>query len=351
MWNRLNLSTYAHGSRLRKFILLTGALLTATHAPAQSTPLISGGAGFLTSTSGGKTSYIPTVMPLLAAPLGSHILVEGRATLLEDLYPSGGSDSGYSHLYYDALTYMQLNYLVSSHMTIIAGEYLTPFGSYNERLTPIWISNFEDAPLSFNLGIGTGSSVGGMLRGSAVSKRNFSLDYVAYYSAASSGQNFNSRNSWGGRSSIYIPQARLEFGTSFARVFASEQTENVGLHIWWEPANTSFKLRSEYTHGTHSQGYWTEADYRLARFGGSESVTGRLEPVFRWQQAFRKSPDSSDGLPSVNTSRVDFGLDYHLPQEVRINTSYTRQLSSTSNSNIWETGIVYRFLFPAWRSK
>ena len=35
-----------------------------------------------------------------------------------------------------------------------------------------------------------------------------------------------------------------------------------------------------------------------------------------------------------------FGVDYHLPHEVQVNTSYSRELSSAGNRNIWETGIV-----------
>jgi hypothetical protein len=69
------------------------------------------------------------------------------------------------------------------------------------------------------------------------------------------------------------------------------------------------------------------------------------------QQTFRTRPDPNDGLPSVNTQRADFGLDYHLPHEMRINTSYSRQFSSNKDVNIWETGIIYRFLFPTWKSK
>ena len=30
---------------------------------------------------------------------------------------------------------------------------------------------------------------------------------------------------------------------------------------------------------------------------------------------------------------------------------YSRQFSSTRNINIWETGVVYRILFPAWKGK
>jgi hypothetical protein len=123
------------------------------------------------------------------------------------------------------------------------------------------------------------------------------------------------------------------------------------VHVWWLPPDTAFKLRSEYAHGSNSQGYWIETDYRLSRFGGEESLIGRIEPVFRWQQAFRSAPDPSDGLPSADTQRADFGIDYRLPHEIRINTSYSRQFSSTGNRNLWKTGIVYRFLFPTWKGK
>jgi hypothetical protein len=351
MWSIPKRSVKTNGHLLAALLILNGTLLTAAFASAQDTPLISGGAGFLTSTRAGSTSYLPTTVPVLAAPLGQHLLVESRATLFEDFYPKGSGQPGYSHLHFAGLAYLQLDYLASSHMTVVAGEFLTPFGTYNERLTQIWIGNFEDAPLILSLGIGTGSSVGGMLRGSAVSTPKFSIDYAAYFSAASANQNFHSRHEWGGRTSVYIPEKRLEFGASYTRMPGTAPANDIGAHVWWEPGDSSFKLRSEYAHGTHAQGYWVETDYRLSKIGGADSALGRLEPVFRWQQTFRNSPSSSDGLPSADTQRVDSGLDYHLPHEVRINTSYSRQLSSAGNSNIWETGIVYRFLFPTWKGK
>jgi len=68
------------------------------------------------------------------------------------------------------------------------------------------------------------------------------------------------------------------------------------------------------------------------------------------QQTFRFRPDPNDGLPAFNTQQADFGLDYHLLHAVRINTSYSRQFSSTGDVNIWETALIYRFLFPTWKS-
>jgi hypothetical protein len=322
------------------------------HSAAQDTPFISGGVGFFTSTNGGNTTYVPTISPVLVAPLGQHLLVESRANVIETFFKKGPGQTGYTSSPFISLAYLQLDYLANSHLTVVGGEFLTPFGTYNERLTPIWISNFEDAPLITSLGtMNSGSSVGGMLRGSAVSTPDFSIDYAAYFSTESSNMQFNSERSTGGRVSIYLPEKRLEIGTSYGRLLQGLQANYFGAHAWWEPADTAFKLRSEYAHGPHSQGYWIETDYRLSRFGGTESLIGRLEPVFRWQQTFRNSPDPTDGLPSADAQRTDFGLDYHLPHEVRINTSYARQFSATGNTNVWETGIVYRFLFPTWKGK
>jgi hypothetical protein len=331
-------------------VLIMGASLL--HAGAEDVPLISGGVGFFSNTNGGNTSYFPTISPVLSAPIGPHVLIESRATLLESFFPKGGGQIGYTSAPFVALTYLQGDYLVSRHLTVVGGEFLTPFATYNERLSPIWISNFQNSPLILSLGnMNSGQSVGGMVRGSAISTSKYSIDYTAYYSATTTGMQFNSQESSGGRTSIYFPQAGLEVGASYGRRLVGPQQSFEGFHVWWEPIDSPLKVRSEFAHGAHSQGYWIETDYRLSHFGGPSSVVGRLEPVFRVQQTFRNSPDSTDGLPGVDTQRGDFGLDYHLPHEVRVNTSYSRQFSANGNFNSWETGVVYRFLFPTWKGK
>jgi hypothetical protein len=197
----------------------------------------------------------------------------------------------------------------------------------------------------------TGTGLGGMLRGSAISHPKYSIDYAAYFSARSGNEQFNSDRSAGGRASLYLPEQRLELGLSYGRLLQDTQENFYGAHLWWEPKDTAFRLRSEFARGHHAQGYWIEADYRTQAFGGLDSFIGRFEPVFRMQQTFRRDTIVSDGLPPVDTQRADFGLDYNLPHNTRIITSYARQFSSTGNRNIWETGIVYRFLFPAWKGK
>jgi len=345
--------TFAHSkmTRLTRGIFLAiAAICTARCGAAQDVPLISGGIGFFTRTSGGNTTYFPYIKPVVAVPLGSHVLIEGRGTFVEFVSPH--PQIGYRTSSFKTADYLQADVIAGPHLTMVGGEFLTPFGTYNERLTQIWNQTLQDFPLIYSLGnMNTGTSVGGMLRGSAVSTQHLSLSYTGYYSANITNQYFAAERSSGGRGSLYLPEHGLELGASYGRSLGASHENFEGLHVWWEPIQSPFKFRSEYGHAPNAQGYWFETDYRLSHLGGADSAFGRLEPVFRMQQTFRDKPDSNDGLPSVNTSEADFGLDYHLPHEVRINTSYARQLASTGNSNIWETAVVYRFLFPAWKKK
>jgi len=332
--------------------LIVAGFCTAPCAGAQDTPLISGGVGFFTDTNGGSTFYQPHIEPLIAAPLGKSLLVEGRGILLEEFSPNGGGQSGYSHSHFNSLIYLQGDYLATRHLTIVAGDYLLPFNTYNDRLSEIWIENLQDGPLTAGVGtMNSGSGIGGMLSGSAASSEKFSISYNAWFSARSGNMYFNSQRSSGGRASLYLPESRVEIGFSYDRRLQQTQENFFGTHVWWEPKDTGLRLRSEFSRGQHAQGYWIEADYRTHAWSGPENWIGRFQPVFRMQQTFRIDNLGSDSVSSINTQRADFGLDYNLPHEVRILTSYGRQFSASGDTNIWETGIVYRLLFPTWKGK
>jgi hypothetical protein len=334
-------------------ILLVFAMVSGVRcASAQDTPLLSGGIAFFSNTNGGNTSYQPLIEPLLAAPIGPHLLVESRAALVETFAPRTNGQSGYDHTHFVGLTYLQGDYVRSPRVTLVFGDFLLPFNTFNERLSPVWINNFQDGPIVASLGLmSSGTGLGGMLRGSAVSHPKYSIDYAAYFSTRSGNEQFNSSRSSGGRASLYLKDPGLELGVSYGRLLQGTQENFYGAYAWWEPIGSGFRLRSEFARGHHAQGYWAEADYRLQALGGRDSFFGRFEPLFRMQQTFRRDTIVSDGLPLVNIQRADFGLDYNLPHNTRILTSYSRQFSSTGNVNIWETGIVYRFLFPAWKGK
>ena len=312
-------------------------------------PMVSGGIGFFSNTNKGSTSFSPTVMPLVAIPAGDHLLFETRLYSLESVTPRNG-ESDQTKLF-NGLTYLQLDYLATSHITFVAGKFLTPFGTYNERLSPIWIDNFQDAPLIFSIGVVSSADTGGEMRGSLFANDKVKVDYATFFSGNTGQEQFKSSRATGDRVEAYFPSQRLEVGASYSHMFEGAHPDATGMHVWWAPTKVPLTVRSEYAHGTHSQGYWIEAGYRLSQFNGRDSWIGRTEPLFRMQQTFRNSPDPTDGLPSVDEQRADFGLDYFLPHECRIITSYSRLFSSTGNGNIWKTGLVYRFLFPAWPGK
>lgn len=341
-----------HVSFAAAALILLSAAAVSPLASAQDTPLISGGVAFLHSTNGGQTTLLPLIEPLLAAPIGSHILVESRAALAETFSQRPAGQSGYHSSFFAGLTYLQGDFIANPHLTVVAGSFLVPFATYNERLSPVWISNFQDGPITAPLGLmSSGTALGGMLRGSIVSHPHYSFDYTGYFSARSANEQFNAERSAGGRVNLYLPPQRLEVGLSYNRLLQGTQENFYSAHLWWEPLDTGLRIRSEYARGHHAQGYWVEADYRTKAFGGLDSWVGRFEPVFRMQQTFRRDTIVSDGLPMENTQRADFGLDYNLPHNTRIITSYSRQFSATNDHNIWETGVVYRFLFPAWKGK
>jgi len=282
---------------------------------------------------------------VIAAPIGSHLLIESRGDVLGIFSPQNGTGP-YQGQLFTSLDYLQIDYTANSWLTIVAGKFLTPFGIYNERLTPIWIHN---APLILSIGTQTpGSSLGGMARGAFNVRDNFEINYVAYYSASDRTQYWAAGRTAGGRVGFFIPSRRLEAGFSYQRFLQDQRLNSYGAHFSWQPYSVPLDIKSEYAQSPSGKGYWAEAAYRLSRGRGPDSLVGRLQPVFRMQQFDRSKQIPGDSLPSENTRQADFGFDYFLPRSVRINANYSRQFSSQGNSNIWDIGITYRFMFPAW---
>jgi hypothetical protein len=144
-------------------LLLVSERMLAQKAP--DIPLISGGVGMLSSTNEGFTFFQTVIAPLIPFPLGPHLLIESR-TDLRGLYQQTDDTGPFHGSFTATLEYLQVDYLASRHLTVTAGRFLTSLGTYNERLTALWIRNLQDAPLIFALGTWTsGSSDGVMAHG------------------------------------------------------------------------------------------------------------------------------------------------------------------------------------------
>ena len=329
------------------------ALLSALIGPpawAQSNvPVISGGAGFLGGSEGGVTFFQPVVAPVLTVPLGEKWLIESRADLRGVIFREQGTTGPFRGRFFGTLEYLQLDYNATSRLTITAGRFLTPFGIFNERVSPIWINKLQDPPLIAAIGTQAGYSNGFMVRGAVVSRSNYAVNYTAYFSTLSSVDNLRSRRSVGGRAGVFFPRTRLELGTSFGRSLQDVRRNSVGLDVSWTPYQVPLDIKGEWAHSPSGHGFWLQTAYRLSHFRGPDSKLGRLEPVFRTDQFWRSQPIPGDFLPGADRRRLNFGLNYYLPHEVRLNASYSRNLvAHATDVNVWRFGITYRFLLPLW---
>ncbi len=314
-------------------------------AHAQDAPLISGGIGFLSTTTAGETFVQPVIAPVADVPLGAKFLFEARGDLRGFIAPQNGNGP-YEAQFFGTLDYAQIDYLANSHMTISAGRFLTPFNVYDERLTAIWVRNFADAPIIFPIGTRTaGSSNGVMVRGMAAGNDEVQLTYATFFSAASTVNQALSGRAAGMRAGIFLPKQQLEIGGSYQRYLQDTHFNAAGAYAWWVPTDVPVQFRSEYAHSPQGHGYWMEGAFRFSKKNQITTWTTRIQPLVRVQQFFRGSlPGGS--LPSADTTAADVGVNVYLPQDVRISSSYSRQTSAGTGFNVWDIGLTYRFILP-----
>ena len=324
-------------------LLIVGSSVTLW---SQDAPVISGGAAWVTTKNGDATFHQPILSPVLALPLGSKLLVEARGDVRWLIAKEGFTSGDYQSTFFGTLEYLQLDYLAHPNLTITAGRFLTPFGIYNERLTPVWIRNLQEVPIIFTIGTRTtGSSDGVMLRGTKELNSDVQINYTTYFSALSTVNKFESARTAGFRVGTFLPESRVELGLSYQRFLQSQHFDSYGAHLGWQPWSAPLDVKAEYAHAPGGHGYWIEAALRDTSSSG-ESVFRHLQPVARLQQFWRIKPFAGDALPGVDTQQVDLGLNVLLPKEVRLTGSYGRRFTDTVDQNNWNIGITYRFLFP-----
>ena len=336
----------------RVLVMAVGLFCAASELCAQSgppdVPILSGALAFQGSTTAGATSFQPIIVPVLVAPFGDHWLVESRGEIEGFIARQDGTSGPYSGQFFASLDYLQLDYIANPHLTVTVGRFLTPFNIYNERF-PLWVANLENTPIIYTIGTRpAGSSNGAMVRGVAIATPKWTWNYTAYFSVLTTTENLQSGRSAGGRTGFFLPQTGLEVGVSYQRFLQNGDFNSSGAYLAWQPPQVPLDVRAEYAHSPGGQGYWLEGAYRLASSRSTTNLLSRLQAVARVQQYFKGQPTPEDVLPSANVNQFDFGLNYYLPHEIRLNGSYGRQYSSTGNANLWNFEITYRFLFPAW---
>ncbi|HWF92474.1 MAG TPA: hypothetical protein VN684_09335 [Terriglobales bacterium] len=316
-------------------------------------PVLTGNAGFITTSENGETTLTPQINPVLLLPLGDHWLIESRAEFEGELERPAGA-SGFDGDFNKELDYLQVDYIANPYLTVTVGRFLTPFGMYNERLYPIWIRDLQQVPLIFP--IGTGSSDGLMLRGGFSLNSKVNLNYASYFSTLSTNDTLDSDRNIGGRIGLFFPGPRVEAGVSWQKSLQEDRKNSFGFHFAWQPPRVPMNIRSEYARSDDGSGYWIESAYRLSQIPVWNHVMRRTELVARMQQFFKGEntapggPDNEYNLPFGNVQQPDLGLNYYIHDGLKVSGSYGRWFGH-KDWNTWEMGIAYRFALPLGREQ
>lgn len=109
-----------------------------------------------------------TFAPIMLFKFSEKLFFEAE---LEFEYENGELETG--------LEYADISYVMNKYMTVRAGKFLLPFGTFMERYHPSWINKLTTIPLGFGHdGIAPSSGIGVEVRGaftSSGSKFNYSL--------------------------------------------------------------------------------------------------------------------------------------------------------------------------------
>jgi hypothetical protein len=322
-----------------------------TENNAGHVPVISGGIGYVQNVKGGVNTLEPQIVPVLLAPLGSHVLLESRVAFTGVFQRENGTSGPYKGKVFTSVEYAQVDWLANTHVMPTAGIYLVPFGLFNERIDPIWIRNLQDPPITASVGSGvSGTGDGAMLRGLLTQAPSYSIQYACYFSALSTIDKLEASRTTGGDASVYFPHAHLEAGSSYQRLLQDRHMNSVATYLSWQPPRTPLDVKAEYDYSLYGQGYWLEAAGWLDRVPAMPALLKRFEVVGRMQQVYPKN-GGGHGLPIVDTNRFDAGLNFHFRDNLRLVSSYGRQFNRPVDVNIWNFGFTYRFTFPLWFGK
>ncbi len=342
------------------YLLISGCLFMSAPVSAQDAPraendagyvpLISGGAGYVYNVNGGVPTLEPQINPVLLVPFGSHVLLESRTDFTGFFQREDQTTGPYKGKVFTTVEYAQLDWLANSHATLVAGRYLLPFGLYNERLGPIWIRNLQDPPITATVGTRTtGAGDGAMLRGVLKQTNTMTAQYSAYFSALSNVYQLGSARTAGGDASVFFPGARFEMGASGQRFLQDRHINSGAIYMSWQPTAVAMDVKAEYDASYYGRGYWIEPAYRFENTPLPAPLK-KLQAVARMQQVFPKN-GGGNGLPTIRTQRVDFGLNYYIRDDLRLLSSYGRSFSSQRDANVWNLGFTYRFSIPLWWGK
>jgi hypothetical protein len=312
-------------------------------------PVLSGGIAYIQNEDSGVVSLEPQVNPVLLVAFGRHVLLESRTDFFGFFQREHQTTGPYKGKVFKSIEFAQLDWLANTHAILSGGRYILPFGSYAGRMV-VWNKNLQDAPITAVIGTRTsGAGDGLMLRGTVVQNRAYAIQYTTYFSAYTTIHKLEAARTTGGDSSIFINRLRLEAGVSYQRFLQGRHINSVATYLSWQPRQIPLDIKAEGDYSYYGRGYWIESAYLFQQLP-IPSIFRRTQVVARMQQFFPLN-GGGNSLPTIDTQRFDFGLNYYFRDDARFVSSYGRRFSSQGNANVWNFGFTYRFMFPLWPAR
>ncbi len=312
-----------------------------------------GFAGF-TAKVGEPSTFSAGVSPILLWRVTDRIFFESEIELGLD-----GKDTSIN------LEYADINLLLTDEITLRAGRFLAPFGTFSERMHPAWINKLPDFPLAFveDGGISPFSLLGVEARG-AVPLGETKLTYSGYLANSTrlitddpmdagklAGDKFTDdvhRKTVGGRIGFYpVPELEVGYSVLYGRVGASG-TSFPNINAFLQAIDLGFIRDIDLIKGTVTilgQWGWSQVDTATydptgtllfgpitfenrreggyLEFGYRPSLTDvdalrNLEIIFRYDH-FHKPQGAPD---NVIETRWTLGLDYWVTSALVIKVAY-----------------------------
>ena len=238
------------------------------------------------------------------------------------------------------LEYGQIDYLANDYLTFTAGKFLVPFGVFNRRLHPTWISRVPGMPLSNDQVVPTDwSETGLMVSGAAgFGDQGGRINYAAYVVNGLEGPSgtdipemrkerdprdtYNSNKGVGGRLGM-VPAAGVEFGFSgFTCKYDTNAIPRLNINMYGADAEYHwqdlFELRGEFNQADQQiqpdsldaknlpywrkRGYYLQAALRLAVTDKDLLMPVELALRFSGQDSPGIENDFHEVTPCVNYS-------------------------------------------------
>lgn len=285
--------------------------------------------------------------PIFLYRFGDKILFEGELEIEVETEEEGESETEVS------LEYAQIDYAFNDYVTLIAGRFILPLGTFNEKIHPAWINKLPTRPLPYaghDAGLLPFNDIGVQARGAW---RPESCDAVLSYALYgvngpgseleevspgmveeelhfSGGADLNDAPSAGGRIAVFYPWASyndIEVGVSGqsgtwnrdADLLWSAFVVDAALHL-----GPYTELRGEYIHtwqetdeeGTlQPRGAWAQAAYKLAGLGLELPMINNAEGVFRWSYV-------DTDMEMTKTHAFALGLNYYIVNTLQFKAAY-----------------------------